>query len=56
MIENSEADRLSKYASITIPNPEDLEENVFVEYLLEKTTSTAHLEVPYLHEEASRPS
>ena len=54
MIENSEADRLSKYASITIPYLQDPKEKVFVEYLPKKTTSTAHLEVLDLHEEALR--
>ena len=31
--ENAEADRLSKYASIAIPNPDNIDERVFVEYL-----------------------
>ena len=52
--ENSKANRLSKYASVAIPNLEDLEERIFVEYLLEKTTSTTYLEVLDLHEEALR--
>ena len=55
-VENCETVRLSKYASIVIPNPKDPEEKVFVEYLLEKTTSVAHLKVLDLHKEAPRPS
>ena len=51
-----EADRLSRYVSIVIPNPDDSKERIFVKYLSEKTTSTAHLEMLNLHEEASRPS
>ena len=45
-----------KYASIAIPNPEEREEMVFVEYLLDKTTSTTYLEVLDLSVGASRPS
>ena len=43
--ENCEADRLSKYASIAVPNHDEQEEKVFVEYFPEKTTSTPNVEV-----------
>ena len=43
--ENCEADRLSKYASIAVPNLDEQEERVFVEYLPEKTTSTPLIDV-----------
>ena len=43
--ENCEADRLSKYASIAVPSPEDQEERVSVKYLLEKTTLAPHVEM-----------
>ena len=55
-MENYEADKLSKYVSIAIPNPEELEEKIFIEYLPRKTTLAACLEVLDLHEEAPRPS
>ena len=43
--ENTEADRLSKYASIAIPNPEKIDERVFVEFLPSKTTDAKMTEV-----------
>ena len=43
--ENCEADRLSKYTSIVVSNPEEQEERVFVEYLPDKTTSASHPEM-----------
>ena len=52
--ENSKVDKLSKCASIVIPDPDSSKERIFVEYLPEKTTSTAALEVLDLHEEAPR--
>ena len=36
--ENTEANPLSKYASIAIPNPDKVNERVFVEFLPLKTT------------------
>ena len=44
-MENTKADRLSKYASIAIPNPEKIDERVFVEFLPSKTTETKMTEV-----------
>ena len=43
--ENTEADRLSKYASIAIPNPEKIDERVFVEFLPSKTIEVNITEV-----------
>ena len=43
--ENTEADRLSKYASIAIPNPEKIDERVFVELLPLKTIETKTFDV-----------
>ena len=54
--ENCEADRLSKYASIAVPSPEDQEERVFVEYLPKKTTSTPHVEMLDISIGALKPS
>ena len=36
--ENLEADRLTKYASVAIPNPEKFEDRIFVEFLPIKST------------------
>ena len=49
-------DRLSKYVSIAILNPEEQEERVVIEYLPDKTTLATHLEVFDLSVGASRPS
>ena len=43
--ENTEADQLSKYASIAIPNLEKIDERVFVEFLPWKTTDIKMTEV-----------
>ena len=37
-MENTEVDWLSKYTSIAIPNPEKINERVFMEFLPLKTT------------------
>ena len=42
---NSEADRLSKYASIAILNPDNVDEKVFVEFLPLKSTDMKMAEV-----------
>ena len=36
--ENSETDRLAKYATVAIPNPEKFEDRIFVEFLPTKST------------------
>ena len=43
--ENTEVDRLSKYASIAIPSPDSVDERVFVEYLPTKSTDVKVAEV-----------
>ena len=43
--ENIEVDRLSKYASIAIPNPDNVDERVFVEFLPSKSTDVKLIEV-----------
>ena len=43
--ENIEADRLSKYTSIAIPNPEKIDERVFVEFLPSKTIEKKTIDV-----------
>ena len=43
--ENSEADRLAKYALVTIPNLEKFEERIFVEFLPKKSTDLKVAEV-----------
>ena len=44
--ENSEADRLVKYASVAISNHEKFEERIFVEFLPMKSTDLKAAEVP----------
>ena len=43
--ENAEVDRLSKYVSIAIPSPDNVDERVFVEYLPTKSTDVKVTEV-----------
>ena len=43
--ENTEVDRLSKYASIAISNPDKIDERVFVEFLPLKSTDVKMTEV-----------
>ena len=43
--ENTEAYQLSKYASIAIPNPDKIDERVFMEFLPLKTTDVKMTEV-----------
>ena len=52
-----EADKLSKFASITIPDPdpEDKEKKVFVEYLLKPSTQRKEDEVLETHLKTSEP-
>ena len=42
---NSEVDRLAKYASVVISNPEKFEERIFVEFLPKKSTYLKAAEV-----------
>ena len=55
--ENIEVDRLSKFASITMPepNPEEKEKKVLVEYLPQRSTEEREMEVLETHLEPSRP-
>ena len=43
--ENSEANRLAKYASVAIPNPEKFEERIFVEFLPTKSIDLKTVEI-----------
>ena len=45
MLKDLKADRLSKYALITISNPEKFDERVFVEYLLQKLRDLKMIEI-----------
>ena len=55
--ENVEVDRLSKFASTTIPkpNPEEKEKKVLVEYLPQRSTEVKKTEVLETHLEAPKP-
>ena len=43
--ENSEANRLAKYTLVAIPNPENFEERIFMEFLPKKSTDLKIVEV-----------
>ena len=55
--ENVKADRLSKFASITMPepDPEEREKKVFVEYLPHRSTEKREMEVLVAHIESPEP-
>lgn len=55
-VENSGADRLSKFALIAVPNLDIDEEKIFVDYLPNKSTLTLALEMMEIQDAPSRPS